>query len=56
MRAPTCDCPGKCGFIALVHQVAGVLLILSGWVIGAFGVAGIVGPAIALQRDEPADD
>jgi hypothetical protein len=39
-----------------VQQVLGVVLVLSGWVIGSFGLAGIVGPAIALQSDGPRDD
>jgi hypothetical protein len=36
---------------AVVQPVVGVLLILSGWVIGSFGVAQLVGAGIALQHD-----
>jgi hypothetical protein len=39
-----------------VQQAAGVLLILAGWAIGSFGVARIIGTAIALQGEERADD
>jgi hypothetical protein len=39
-----------------MQQAVGVLLVLCGWAIGSFGVARIVGPAIALQGDERADD
>jgi hypothetical protein len=39
-----------------VQQAVGVLLILCGWAIGSFGVARIIGPAIALAGDKHADD
>jgi hypothetical protein len=38
-----------------VEQAVGVLLVLSGWAIGSFGVARIIGPAIALQGEDRAD-
>jgi hypothetical protein len=42
--------------MAPVQQAVGVLLVLLGWAIGSVGVAGIIGPAIALQGEERADD
>jgi hypothetical protein len=36
-----------------VEAAAGVLLILLGWAIGAFGLALLVGAGIGLQQEEP---
>jgi hypothetical protein len=44
--------PWKVWVYEAVQAAAGVLLIVVGWGIGAFGLALFVGAGIALQRDE----
>jgi hypothetical protein len=44
--------PWKVWVYWIVQVAGGVLLILLGWAVGAYGLALLVSAGIALQRDE----